>query len=31
VPVAFTAVDALPRNPAMKVSLPAVAALYTSR
>ncbi|MDZ4235644.1 MAG: fatty acid--CoA ligase family protein, partial [Dietzia sp.] len=28
VPVAFTAVDALPRNPALKVSLPAVAALY---
>ncbi|MGE0219975.1 class I adenylate-forming enzyme family protein [Mycolicibacterium sp.] len=28
VPVAFAAVDALPRNPALKVSLPAVAALY---
>ena len=28
VPVAFTAVDELPRNPALKVSLPAVAALY---
>lgn len=28
VPVAVTAVDALPRNPALKVSLPAVAALY---
>lgn len=28
VPVAFTMVDALPRNPALKVSLPAVAALY---
>ena len=28
VPVALTAVDALPRNPALKVSLPAVAALY---
>ena len=28
VPVAFTIVDALPRNPALKVSLPAVAALY---
>ena len=27
-PVAFAAVDALPRNPALKVSLPAVAALY---
>ncbi|MCT7657602.1 class I adenylate-forming enzyme family protein [Mycobacterium deserti] len=31
VPVAFTVVDALPRNPALKVSLPAVAALYTAR
>ena len=29
VPVAFAAVDALPRNPALKVSLPAVAALYS--
>jgi long-chain acyl-CoA synthetase len=29
VPVAFTAVDDLPRNPALKVSLPAVAALYS--
>ena len=29
VPVAFTAVDELPRNPALKVSLPAVAALYS--
>ncbi|WP_460359382.1 class I adenylate-forming enzyme family protein [Mycobacterium sp. ZZG] len=28
VPVAFTVVDALPRNEALKVSLPAVAALY---
>jgi acyl-CoA synthetase (AMP-forming)/AMP-acid ligase II len=28
VPVAFTVVDELPRNPALKVSLPAVAALY---
>ncbi|MGE2731641.1 class I adenylate-forming enzyme family protein [Mycolicibacterium vaccae] len=28
VPVAFAAVDELPRNPALKVSLPAVAALY---
>lgn len=28
VPVAFTVVDQLPRNPALKVSLPAVAALY---
>lgn len=28
VPVAFTVVDDLPRNPALKVSLPAVAALY---
>jgi acyl-CoA synthetase (AMP-forming)/AMP-acid ligase II len=31
VPVAFTAVDELPRNPALKVSLPAVAALYPPR
>lgn len=31
VPVAFTFVDALPRNPALKVSLPAVAALYDAR
>ncbi|MDT5016152.1 MAG: long-chain acyl-CoA synthetase, partial [Mycobacterium sp.] len=31
VPVAFTAVDELPRNPALKVSLPAVAALYEPR
>ncbi len=31
VPVAFTAVDELPRNPALKVSLPAVAALYSPR
>ena len=31
VPVAFAAVDALPRNPALKVSLPAVAALYEPR
>lgn len=30
VPVAFTVVDTLPRNPALKVSLPAVAALYDS-
>ncbi|WP_231751092.1 class I adenylate-forming enzyme family protein [Mycobacterium sp. NAZ190054] len=29
VPVAFAMVDELPRNPALKVSLPAVAALYT--
>jgi acyl-CoA synthetase (AMP-forming)/AMP-acid ligase II len=29
VPVAFAVVDELPRNPALKVSLPAVAALYT--
>jgi len=28
VPVGFAIVDALPRNPALKVSLPAVAALY---
>jgi long-chain acyl-CoA synthetase len=31
VPVAFTVVDELPRNPALKVSLPAVAALYDAR
>ncbi len=31
VPVAFTVVDELPRNPALKVSLPAVAALYEPR
>jgi acyl-CoA synthetase (AMP-forming)/AMP-acid ligase II len=31
VPVAVTVVDALPRNPALKVSLPAVAALYDAR
>ncbi len=31
VPVAFAVVDELPRNPALKVSLPAVAALYTAR
>ena len=31
VPVAFTVVDELPRNPALKVSLPAVAALYQPR
>lgn len=31
VPVAFAVVDELPRNPALKVSLPDVAALYTSR
>jgi long-chain acyl-CoA synthetase len=31
VPVAFTVVDQLPRNPALKVSLPAVAALYERR
>jgi len=30
VPVAFTVVDDLPRNPALKVSLPAVAALYSN-
>jgi acyl-CoA synthetase (AMP-forming)/AMP-acid ligase II len=30
VPVAFAVVDELPRNPALKVSLPAVAALYQS-
>ncbi|MGV0873608.1 class I adenylate-forming enzyme family protein [Mycolicibacterium sp. XJ879] len=31
VPVAFTVVDELPRNPALKVSLPAVAQLYRPR
>lgn len=31
VPVAFVVVDELPRNPALKVSLPAVAALYEPR
>ncbi|OBI73522.1 class I adenylate-forming enzyme family protein [Mycobacterium sp. E740] len=31
VPVAFAVVDQLPRNPALKVSLPAVAALYEPR
>jgi long-chain acyl-CoA synthetase len=31
VPVAFVVVDDLPRNPALKVSLPAVAALYEAR
>ena len=31
VPVAFTVVDELPRNPALKVSLPDVAALYEPR
>ncbi|BBY81909.1 acyl--CoA ligase [Mycolicibacterium pulveris] len=31
VPVAFAVVDQLPRNPALKVSLPAVAALYKPR
>ena len=31
VPVAFAVVDELPRNPALKVSLPAVAALYDRR
>lgn len=31
VPVAFAVVDELPRNPALKVSLPAVAALFESR
>lgn len=31
VPVAFAVVDELPRNPALKVSLPAVAALYGAR
>lgn len=30
-PVAFAVVDELPRNPALKVSLPAVAALYDAR
>src|SRR6478752_8675744 len=31
VPVAFAVVDELPRNPALKVSLPEVAALYDAR
>jgi acyl-CoA synthetase (AMP-forming)/AMP-acid ligase II len=31
VPVAFAVVDELPRNPALKVSLPAVASLYDAR
>jgi acyl-coenzyme A synthetase/AMP-(fatty) acid ligase len=31
VPVAFTVVDELPRNPALKVSIPAVTALYDAR
>jgi long-chain acyl-CoA synthetase len=31
VPVAFAVVDELPRNPALKVSLPAVSALYDAR
>jgi acyl-CoA synthetase (AMP-forming)/AMP-acid ligase II len=31
VPVAFAVVDDLPRNPALKVSLPDVAALYDAR
>ncbi|ULE35332.1 class I adenylate-forming enzyme family protein [Mycobacterium sp. IDR2000157661] len=31
VPVAFAVVDELPRNPALKVSLPAVASLYEAR
>jgi acyl-CoA synthetase (AMP-forming)/AMP-acid ligase II len=31
VPVAFAVVDELPRNPALKVSLPEVAALYEAR
>ncbi|OBB28071.1 class I adenylate-forming enzyme family protein [Mycolicibacterium elephantis] len=31
VPVAFIVVDELPRNPALKVSLPAIAALYQPR
>jgi acyl-CoA synthetase (AMP-forming)/AMP-acid ligase II len=31
VPVAFAVVDDLPRNPALKVSLPEVAALYEAR
>ena len=31
VPVAFAVVEDLPRNPALKVSLPAVAALYEPR
>jgi acyl-CoA synthetase (AMP-forming)/AMP-acid ligase II len=31
VPVAFVVVDELPRNPALKVSLPDVASLYERR
>ncbi len=31
VPVAFAVVDELPRNPALKVSMPDVAALYNAR
>jgi acyl-CoA synthetase (AMP-forming)/AMP-acid ligase II len=31
VPVAFAVVDELPRNPALKVGMPAVAALYEPR
>ena len=31
VPVAFAVVDELPRNPALKVSLPEVVALYDAR
>jgi long-chain acyl-CoA synthetase len=31
VPVAFAVVDELPRSPALKVSLPEVAALYDAR
>jgi long-chain acyl-CoA synthetase len=31
VPVDFAVVDELPRNPALKVSLPAVVALYVAR
>jgi long-chain acyl-CoA synthetase len=31
VPVDFAVVDELPRNPALKVSLPAVVALYDAR
>jgi hypothetical protein len=31
VPIAVSVVDELPRNPALKVSLPAVAALYDAR
>ena len=31
VPIGFAVVDELPRNPALKVSLPAVAALYEAR